>query len=1029
MSITQLPALVPERLGQPCWVPESIARAIPHVAQLDEARSHYFLASHTPIRGLRDVRTDATLDEERLFASVTDPSFADVLALVHGEPGTGKSHLIHWLNLRLRYALESGQLRDVVPVLVQRRSGSLRDALDQLVQQLPPEFGQYLDPVRQAIGTISLETARQELGNKLRLELGVRREERGRPRITGDLRNLAETVGSPGFRDWLCREGGPVDRNVRRLTEPSAVEDRDGFPPFTERDFRVEDARFRRNNTRDVENLVNDFEEESELREQAAAYFNEVLPDAVREMTGLSGSTLRDIFDRIRADLRVQGRTLAVFVEDVSVMSVLDQDIVNIFEPQGRDDLCRTIGVVGLTEPGYRKLRDNQKQRATHTIEVGAGAGTEWRGGDPQAAARFTARYLNTMRLREEGTRELAELRRTGGAPAQSACDRCPVRAECHEVFGAVDVEGATVGTFPFSAAAPQRLIENLDDRDPESGIRRNARGLLMHVVRPVVSAHADLEHGSFPRMDLAVLPLALPFWASFEERFCGDWRHDEKARLKLLAQFWIWAEDADAAAAQLQPLLPPFVFPPFTAVVAPGAARPLPVDGDPGHTPAPSAPGSTPSAPASRLAQLLGDLDQWLAGGELRFAKDARDSLAKLIREGVRWEDQVEVPSRVWRRAMAGYEWVDIEGMRTLRKNPSAFSIRFERSPETRALIEALAQFEGAGGRSWDFPDGETHKRRVAGWLRRNRAHIVGALHPRDGVDPAAPLRWAIQFLATAAVSARGSRLPPEADRRISALLSPPPDSPRSALSPQWKKSLDLLRAHHARVRDFVLDEVNVPQGTGGINFIDPFPLLQAVTRFEEAPGIDGLDPACFEGFWQSRYAALEPLEKFERLEGMAAVERSMLGDAVEQVTSTLGVWDCSSEPGPGVQAFFAELAEVRAAQAQSEVLGVQLFPDLGPRQLTDLVRRWARGVDDAAAAVRSEAWLDALVLDPAALVELRTRLDEAVRYLGILETYVREELEDIRHAGDPEEVAAALIDTLERIARADAPAGVEVG
>ena len=121
-----------EKLGKPCWDVAQVAKVVTNIAKMDRERSHYFLASHSPITNIIDERRNVSLDEEGLYRAIYDPSRAETLAVIWGEPGAGKSHLIHWLKLRTEHALAEGELKDVMPVLVQRRSGNLKDALQQL---------------------------------------------------------------------------------------------------------------------------------------------------------------------------------------------------------------------------------------------------------------------------------------------------------------------------------------------------------------------------------------------------------------------------------------------------------------------------------------------------------------------------------------------------------------------------------------------------------------------------------------------------------------------------------------------------------------------------------------------------------------------------------------------------------------------------------------------------------------------------------------------------------------------------------
>jgi Cdc6-like AAA superfamily ATPase len=137
-----------EKLGQPCWIKDHVDQAIRPIARTDKEGIDYFLASHTPINNIRHDETDELFNEETLFHNIFS-SKGEVLALIHGNPGTGKSHLIHWLKLRTEDALKNKAFKEkVVPVLIQRRTGTLKDALEQIIEQLGEQFSGYLSDVR-----------------------------------------------------------------------------------------------------------------------------------------------------------------------------------------------------------------------------------------------------------------------------------------------------------------------------------------------------------------------------------------------------------------------------------------------------------------------------------------------------------------------------------------------------------------------------------------------------------------------------------------------------------------------------------------------------------------------------------------------------------------------------------------------------------------------------------------------------------------------------------------------------------------
>ena len=224
-------------IGEPCWERASIKRAISTVARLDPQLADYFLATHAPFDHIWDERGNVKITETALFERLTNEGRANVWAVVYGEPGTGKSHLIRWLHLRCEIAKRDGTLQDIFPILMQRRTGSLRDALTQIVEQLPKEFETHLRYINSAIVELSDSTAREKLANALQLELGPRWTESGNAPLPTALANAEELCRSPGTRKWLCRRGGVIDRTINHLTEQTDVVDRITLPEFQQSDF------------------------------------------------------------------------------------------------------------------------------------------------------------------------------------------------------------------------------------------------------------------------------------------------------------------------------------------------------------------------------------------------------------------------------------------------------------------------------------------------------------------------------------------------------------------------------------------------------------------------------------------------------------------------------------------------------------------------------------------------------------------------------------------------------------------------
>ena len=146
------------------------------------------------------------------------------------------------------------------------------------------------------------------------------------------------------------------------------------------------------------EDLKLRLEDDEGFREQAAARANEHLRQAIAGLTGLRGHTLNEIFRAIREEMQRQGEALALFVEDVSTLSVLDEELVNALQPLNDRTLCPLLSVLGMTEPAYGRLPDNLKGRIDRVLTLSAGSTLGAHEASGEGADLFVARYLNGLR-------------------------------------------------------------------------------------------------------------------------------------------------------------------------------------------------------------------------------------------------------------------------------------------------------------------------------------------------------------------------------------------------------------------------------------------------------------------------------------------------------------------------------------------------------------------------------------------------------------------------------------------------------
>lgn len=1012
----------PEKLGIPCWEKENIPKAIAATAQVDVAQIDYFLASHTPIDGITNDNTREVYSEESFFQELFGSARGEVLALVHGDPGTGKSHLIHWLKLRCEDAIRLNEKQNIIPVLVQRRGGSLRDALEQIVQQLPKGFGQYLTRINEAIGRISETTARLKFAHALFLELSAdQRKHRHRADLPSNLRELPDVCTSPGFRDWLCRDGGIIDRNIKRLDKGSDIEERENeiYPYFSEAEFSPP-TRYIGNNAPKVRELIDEFEEDEDLRSDAATIFNEVLADALREMTGLSDASLREIFDKIRADLNNEGKELALFIEDISVMSALDEEVFVAVEPQARGGLCRMIAVLGLTNQGWARLPDNQKQRVTHPVLVGGTANDEWRQ-DAERVLEFSARYLNTVRLDSKNVAEVAKQRRKGNGISVSACVTCPVRVACHATFGVVTIDDIPIGTFPFTPTAPQRLLYHLD---PHATTRPNPRGLLSTILRPVLDVgHEQLEIGSFPSINL---PVTLPepnFWSAFEQSFCGGWSRADKHRLKLFVQGWVGSRAVEETATAVEVFREALGLPKFTK--EPIQKSPV-THRDP--EPAPPSPGRI-EPDRAKLDQTLTNLRKWADGDSLRGDSEIREMLAKLFRDSILWDDEKYPPLDVWKKLVkdAGTKPFRIEGMV---KRPANVNLPFDfpRNEETRALFEALAQFEYAGKKSWNFLHAEVHKRIIYSWLRRNSERIMSSLQPPQALGSETPVKNVVQLLVLAATLRRRNRLPLEpqnADQLVQEVLadSSANDVPQTVGEKLQTLVSDLFQRQR-ELKRLGISELSSPQGRRGDRegpvFLDPTPIIANARSFVESLKFEALDQNYFTGHLATRYDALMVSDSYSQLTDVIEHERDAIENKLESIIFELRALGINTDDvSAAVIEFCILVPQLNELAKKASIIVID-------REFEDCLKQgiftgrrdvWATALRQASELRSSENLERILLFDPTRLLDFHRTLGIVSAYAEKIERDADKILDGFGADGDPDVLMTGIIDSLEAI------------
>lgn len=880
------PEITPSKPGSPCWTRAVVERNLPLTAQVSDAKTDWFLATHSPIlcRGTVGEAVPDSALFDRLYRSAAH----EQLIVIKGPPGAGKSQLINWLRLRFEDALAQGERSPSAAtrlrtVLIRRRSGSLKDALEQLVEQLP-EYQRFLVNVQSAITQISDDQARLKLSLAIAWELGNERE---KGRLDKDLRNLREVFQDVCLIKTMCREGGTIDKNIQRLISESDVHERESIPSFSSEDF---DFRGKQRGSVDS-HMLDLLEDEETLRIRAAESVNAVLREALASVTGIKGQTLHEVFRGIRRAMNAEGQDLALFVEDVSTMSILDEELVNALEPQGDPGLCRMLSVLGMTLPAYNRLQENKKDRITEAWDVQGDVGETGALTSSDDTDRFVARYLNALRAGDAQTSTLVQDRRTEGDVTQSACDGCEQRDECFNRFSSVQIGETHIGLFPLSAGAASRLLKGLRT---EGG--RNPRGLLRHVLLPLLENFAQPGrgmHGSFGIDVKPVVPLDGPQAGATT---LASWPSSDKGRLDYLNWYWTGHQTIQDGRTVLEPMLPWFGLPAFG-----GKTAPVPQEKKPDNRvpPEPNPPRPQALQPPEPYLDARGRLSAWI-GQHKKLARDAefRDLLLSAVRNSLDEENtrspSSEVRALATARSPLKTSNIYIEDMEARPAAGTKARFTFKREQSTADLLEALLDFKYLGRDSWNFQDGARKQRIYSQWLHWERERLLDCYRVTK-VQPEVALRPAAAYLVIAYRYTRRTALPSDTADAVEALCSFVPAEPVTFTDEARKLGSDAA-TRVEKLRGLLLRHMSVPQGTStSINFIDSRTLQEAVTQYRNSIQLPEVDDPSLPTDFPDIYNLLR--SDWTRLQTILQAEQAELGRRIEQLSKVMDRWAIDAE------------------------------------------------------------------------------------------------------------------------------------
>lgn len=469
----------------PCWSQDEVLRIV--TPDAEEISDHVFRAVHCPT-DLQIADTwngpRSSQNPERLVERFLEEGRRYVQAVILGESGTGKSHLIQWLRLHLPARAE-----DMV-LVIPKVGTSLRGIVQRIVNRLPEESR---GPFEEKLKTAGAQTTTHEARiDKFLFSLAwsVRYAV---PDLSGEDADLAEmlpdVLADPSFRlGFFNRPGGSVDQIVRHIFDhPEGREVQTSRRQFQRGDLPLGGEHYRDAALR-ARDAIDFIRGESGMEQRAIDLMTRALEPAIAQTLNFTADDLIDLMRSLRVHLAQEGKRLILLIEDFARLQGIDTALLQALVTPPRQEeqqLCELRWAMAVTT-GYFRTRFDEtvRTRATFVVDMDRS--------QPASISQFAAGYLNAIRVGESALRATS-----ADAELPIRCRDCERREPCWEAFGQQD----GIGLFPFNATALHSFAERTHALQ-DGGF--NPRTFLSAVLDPVMRQHyADFVQHRFPSSSL----------------------------------------------------------------------------------------------------------------------------------------------------------------------------------------------------------------------------------------------------------------------------------------------------------------------------------------------------------------------------------------------------------------------------------------------------------------------------------------------------------------------------------------------
>lgn len=430
-----------------CWNPDELNKII-HT-EAEATQKEVFLAVHTNTTIKVSIHGAATIDtsyQDFLKNFLDEDNGNNVQAVIEGESGSGKSHLVQWM--RFNIPNQNNRIILTIP----KTQTNLFSILKKLISYLADE-------------------------DQMRYEEKLHRTESGlkndRERINEFLSSLARTIekdipqgmkleeekyliplipklfDDPYFRDSYFNSHEIVNNIISLIFNNSGINrNSDHRQEFEQKHLPLnpKEATKASQSTQEVLVAI----QEEELLKISLEIINRNLDKAITRTLSFSPDDLIELMSDIRSTLYKNKQELILLIEDFAQLQGVDTALLQVLTVEGSGELCKLKWVMAVTTGYFEKLEDTVRTRIVFKVNMDNPKDSN------QYIMQLGSKYLNAVRL---GNKKISEWYESHESNIINSCDQCKYKEICHKSFGAVD----NIGLYPFNKIALLQMAKKAD--------------------------------------------------------------------------------------------------------------------------------------------------------------------------------------------------------------------------------------------------------------------------------------------------------------------------------------------------------------------------------------------------------------------------------------------------------------------------------------------------------------------------------------------------------------------------------------